>query len=59
MKRKPMKYNSTEDEVVLKLTSRSDKKGNVFFMVEYGDDDYVCFAHLSSALDYIQTNFRP
>lgn len=59
MKRIPMKYNSSEDEVVLKLTSRSDKKGNVFFMVESGEDDYVCFTHLSSALDYIQTNFRP
>lgn len=57
MKRIPMKYNSNEEEQIIKLSSRMDKKGNLFYMVEFGDD-YAAFSHMSSALDFIQTNFR-
>lgn len=57
MKRKPMKYNSEETEVIIKLTSRCNKKGDSFYMVEYGED-YAAFQHMSSALDFIQTNFK-
>lgn len=57
MKRVPRKYNSEETEVIIKLTSRCDKLGNSFYMVEYGSD-YAAFSHMSSALDFIQTNFR-
>lgn len=56
MKRLPRKFNSDENEVVLKLTTRCDKKGNIFYLVEFGSD-YFAFLHLSSALDFIQSNF--
>lgn len=52
-----MKYNTTEQEVIIKLSTRCDKFGNCTFMVEY-NDDYACFQHMSSALDFIQTNFK-
>ena len=62
MKRKPLKYNSVEVDVIIKLSSRTGKTGEVFFMVDYtnnnGTPDYVCFNHLSSALDFINTNFK-
>lgn len=58
MKRIPMKYNSEEKEVIIKLTSRCSKLGDSFFMVEYGEDLYACFKHMSSAMDFIETNFR-
>ena len=57
MKRIPKMYNSEEQEVVLKLSTRCTKKGDLFFMVSFGDD-YACFNHLSSAMDYIQSNFK-
>lgn len=56
MKRLPKLYNSSVDDVVLKLTSRRTKKGDVFFCVEF-NDDYATFNHLSSALDFINSNF--
>ena len=57
MKRIPKMYNSEEVECIVKLSSRSDKKGNIFFCVSFGSD-YATFRHLSSALDYIESNFR-
>lgn len=50
-------YNSVEDEIILKLSTRCDKRGNVFFCVQHGED-YVTFMHLSSAMDFIQSNFK-
>lgn len=50
-------YNSSERDMILKLSTRVDKSGNVFFCVEY-DGDYCTFSHLSSALDFINSNFR-
>ena len=57
MKRIAKMYNSEEKECIVKLTSRCDKAGNVFFCVHF-QDDYATFAHMSSALDFIQSNFR-
>lgn len=57
MKRVPKMYNSSERDMILKLSTRVDKSGNVFFCVEY-DGDYCTFGHLSSALDFINSNFR-
>lgn len=57
MKRILLKYSSEERECEIKLTSRSTKHGDVFYMVEYGSGEYAGFSHLSSALDFINTNF--
>lgn len=55
-------YNSVENSSILSLTTRRDKVGNVFHVVEYFNNDnskdYACFKHLSSALDFIDSNFR-
>lgn len=62
MKRIAKMYNSVERQQLLTLTTRADKLGNIFHVVEYsnndGSKDYACFAHLSSALDFIQSNFK-
>lgn len=62
MKRVPRFYNSEEKDFVLKLSTRCDKFGNVFYCVDYttpsGSADYVTFSHLSSALDFISSNFK-
>ena len=57
MKRIAKMYNSEERDCIVKLTSRSDKSGNIFFCVQY-QDDYATFSHLSSALDFINSNFK-
>lgn len=60
-KRKPTFYNTFEDKKELVLSTRSDKLGNVFHYVQYynadGSSDYVRFSHLSSAMDFINSNF--
>lgn len=65
MKRIPKLYNSEVKSVEFTLSSRVDKLGNMLYVVEYTNlscapsfKDYVAFAHFSSALDFIQTNFR-
>lgn len=62
MKRIPTLYNSDEQEKLLTLSTRSDKLGNVYHYVEYcendGTNNYARFAHLSSALDFINSNFK-
>lgn len=60
MKRVPLMYRTDEESKDLSLSSRSDKFGNILHCVEYmnnGQKDYAFFKHLSSALDFIQTNF--
>lgn len=62
---KPTMYNSTEISPLVKVSSRRDKKGNVFFYVEYDFDKvsaaqcppYVRFSSMSSVLDFINSNF--
>lgn len=64
MKRVPKFYYSEEETVELKLSTRCDKFGNIFYCVQYPDDhfecgfDYAIFEHLSSALDFINSNFK-
>lgn len=62
MKRIPLMYQSEEQSKDLVLSTRSDKLGNVVHCVEYlnndGSRDYAFFTHLSSALDFIHSNFR-
>lgn len=62
MKRIPTLFNSTEQEKLLTLSTRTDKLGNVYHYVEYsnndGSQDYARFQHLSSALDFIHSNFK-
>lgn len=65
MKRKPKMYTSQPIQDVLKIETRQDKLGNVQFCVSFprklddGSDvlEYFFFNHLSSALDFIQSNF--
>ena len=62
MKRIPLFYQSEENQKDLVLSTRSDKLGNVLHCVEYlnndGSKDYAFFSHLSSALDFIHSNFK-
>lgn len=60
MKRKALMYKTEEQECIIKLSSRCDKLGNILFFVTYGENqaDYVVFSHLSSALDFINSNFK-
>lgn len=62
MKRIPMKFKTEELSEVLCLSIRRDKLGNIYHCVDYvnanGTSDYVMFSHLSSALDFIYSNFK-
>lgn len=64
MKRVPLFYRTDEEDDLLSLFTRSDQFGIIFYCVEFPSDnsetgkDYVMFNHLSSALDFIQTNFK-
>lgn len=62
MKRVPNLYSSEEVTKELSISTRSDKLGNIFHYVEYlnndGSSDYARFEHLSSALDFIHSNFK-
>lgn len=62
MKRVPLFYKTEELKQNLRLSTRVDKLGNVFHVVEYFDSDdkpnYSFFVHLSSALDFIHSNFN-
>lgn len=62
MKRIPCLYNSEVKENLLTLTTRVDKVGNVYHYVEYQDNDgsnnYARFSNLSSAIDFISSNFK-
>lgn len=62
MKRIPTLYNSDLEQTELTLSTRTDKLGNIFHYVEFynndGTKDYARFEHLSSALDFIHSNFK-
>lgn len=62
MKRVPLFYQTEEQVKDLVLSTRTDKMGNILQCVEYlnndGSKDYAMFKNLSSALDFIQTNFK-
>lgn len=62
MKRIPTFYNSELEQIELTLITCSDKLGNIHHYVEYfnndGSKDYASFKNLSSALDFIHSNFK-
>ena len=62
MRRIPMKYKTEELSEELRLSTRRDKLGNIYHCVDYvnanGTPDYVMFSKLSSALDFIHSNFK-
>ena len=57
MTKKPLMYVTDEVAKIVELSTRVDKTGRVFFCVSFGDD-YSFFEHLSSAIDYINSNFK-
>lgn len=55
------KYNSEEVKSVVSLSMRRDKRGDLFYMVEYSGkngQEYSCFEFMSSAIDFINSNFK-
>lgn len=64
MQRVPLLCKTEEVDRELTLSTRVDKFGKIFHCVEFPDSDtpsgrnYALFEHLSSALDFIKTNFR-
>lgn len=62
MKRISLFYQSEENQNDFVLSTRYDKLGNVFHCVEYlnydGSKDYAFFHQLSSAVDFINSNFK-
>ena len=62
MKKIARMYNSEFERNIVKLTSRRDKLGNLFHVVDYSNADgvssYACFERLESAMDFIYSNFR-
>lgn len=61
MKRIPIFYKTEEVNKDLTLSTRRDNLGNIWHVVEYcnndSSSDYAFFEHLSSALDFIHSNF--
>lgn len=63
MKRLPLLHQTDVVVTDISLTTRSDMLGNILHCVEYPDNDtntgknHCFFKKLSSALDFIQTNF--
>lgn len=59
---KPQYYKTNPLSLVLKLESVTDRHGNVMFAVTLAkgthDNVHYLFEHLSSALDFINSNFK-
>lgn len=62
MKFVPSLYSSEIKEELLTLSTRCDKLGNIYHYVEYQNNDgspgYARFSNLSSAMDFISSNFK-
>jgi len=64
MDRIPLMCKTDYQKKVLSLSTRTDKLGNILHCVEYPDNstdsgtNYAMFTYLSSALDFISTNFK-
>lgn len=58
---KPQYYKTSPLSLIVKLESVADKHGNVKFAVTMAngthENTHYLFAHLSSALDFVQSNF--
>lgn len=59
---KPQYYKTSPLSLVVKIESVSDKRGNIRFCVSLAKGEKECvhylFAHLSSAIDFINSNFQ-
>ena len=62
MKRIPIFFKTEAVNKDLTLSTRRDALGNIWHVVEYMNNDnspdYAFFEHLSSALDFIHSNFK-
>ena len=62
MKFKPTYYQTNPLSLVLKLETVSDKRGNIKHCVTTAngvhENEHYLFNHLSSALDFINSNFE-
>lgn len=56
---KPRKFNSDVVRMEVSLSMRKTRKGDLFYIVEFPltECDYIAFSNMSSALDFIQSNF--
>lgn len=58
---KPQYYKTSPLSLIVKLESVVDKHGNVKFAVTMAngslENTHYLFSHLSSALDFVQSNF--
>lgn len=56
---KPRKYNSDQVKMEVSLSMRKSKSGDLFYMVEFPlcELNYITFSDMSSALDFIKSNF--
>lgn len=56
---KPRKYNSDQVKMEVSLSMRKSKSGDLFYMVEFPlcELNYINFSDMSSALDFIKSNF--
>lgn len=58
---KPVKYKSRPLNELFSVSSRITGDGHITFCVDYRDSNNkehnICFQHLSSAIDFLQTNF--
>ena len=59
---KPQYYKTNPLSLILKLESVSDRLGNVMYAVTLANGEkeniHYLFGHLSSALDFINSNFK-
>lgn len=58
----PRKYKSELIEDIIKVTSRQDRLGNIFYLVEYSDPDSeymrnAAFEKMESVFDFLKNNF--
>lgn len=59
---KPQYYKTSPLSLIVKLESVSDSLGNIMYAVTCSngvkENSHYIFAHLSSALDFINSNFK-
>lgn len=60
--KKALKYRSELQRTICSLEARCTRLGDVYFFVTYTTNEnkeaYASFKHLSSAIDFIETNLQ-
>lgn len=58
----PYKHKCDVLQPVLEVATIVDKLGNIYYSVQYNDNDYkICqcrFKNMSSVIDFISSNFK-